>query len=95
MINPIARRSLTCLLEGETRHIQVTLGKPYEESGTFICEYEIIIGGKINTHKIAAIDGIQAIQLALFIIGSTLMSLPGASEWKWNNEAGTGFPTNL
>jgi hypothetical protein len=93
--NPIANRILTCLLNGHQEQVHIALGMPYADLDAFVCEYEIVIGETINTHKIMGIDGIQALQLALFMVGSTLGSLPGASEWKWNDEPNTGFPTDF
>jgi hypothetical protein len=93
--NPIANRRLTCLLDGKLQRAQVILGQPYEEDSSFVCEYEIAVGETVNAHKIAGTDGIQAIQLALFMVGSTLSSFPGATEWKWNDDAYTGFPASL
>jgi hypothetical protein len=93
--DPIARRSLTCLLEGHRQQVEVALRQPYAKDDIFVCEYEIIIGGIGRAYKIIGIDGIQAIQLSLFMIGSALSALPGASEWKWNSETSTGFPARL
>jgi hypothetical protein len=95
MDNPVASRVLNCLFGGNREKVVVRLGRPREEDGYFSCEYEISFAGRSETHKIAGADGVHALQLALFMIGSALHSLPGTSNWTWNGEPYTGFPTNL
>lgn len=95
MLSPVAERELSCLFEGRTEGVVVSLGCPREDDGHFVCEYEISFLGKSETYKIAGLDGIHALQLAVFMIGSTLLALPGTSDWTWNGEPYTGFPTSL
>jgi hypothetical protein len=93
--NPIASRTLNCLVSGIREEVVASLGHPQLEDDYFICEYEISVAGKRETYKIAGKDAIHALQLAMFMIGSTLASLPGASNWTWDGESHTGFPTSL
>ena len=95
MQNPIACRTLTCILNGERQEVRVILGQPYEDLGTYVCDYEIALGGTLTSNKIAGIDSVQAIQLALFMIGSSLASMEGITAWQWNGDSFTGFPSSL
>jgi uncharacterized protein DUF6968 len=92
----IASRSLTCVIDGQRQKVQVNLGEPYDDgNGAVTCAYEIVIGDQPTTHEIVGIDGIQALQLALFMAGSSLRSMSHASDWRYTNEAGSGFPSTL
>jgi len=93
--NPVATRVLNCLHEGHKKEVVVRLGQPREEDGCFSCEYEISFEGRSEVHKIAGVDGMHALQLAMFMVGSALLSLSGAGSWTWNGESHTGFPTSL
>lgn len=93
--NPIARRALNCTVNGKNEEVIIRLGNPTADSDHFICEYEISIGGKSETYRIIGLDSVHALQLAMFMIGSTLQSTPGASNWSWNGAPYTGFPTSL
>ena len=95
MENPIATRVLNCTVGGKRQEVTVSIGRPQEDNRSFRCEYEISFGGKTRLHAICGLDGVHAIQLAMFMIGSTLSSLPEASNWTWNEEPNTGFPTSL
>jgi len=86
---------LTCVLDGRVRDVRVTLGRPIEGDNDYVCEYEIAIGDTVKSHSIVGADGIQAVQLALIMVGSALSSLPGASDWRWNHEPYTGFPASV
>ena len=93
MENPIATRVLHCMVNGKPEQVTVNIGRPREDDGSFRCEYEIVFQGEHSKHAICGVDGIQAIQLVMFMVGSTLSSLAGASNWTCNGEWGTGFPT--
>ena len=54
-----------------------------------------MIGDHSTIQEIVGIDGIQALQLALFMVGSSLRSMSHASDWRWAGEAGSGFPSTL
>ena len=91
----IASRSLTCLTDGHRKEVRVNLGEPFADNGAFTCPYEIVIGNDSSVLAIQGIDGIQALQLALFMVGSSLRSMKNATDWRWANEAGSGFPSTL
>lgn len=91
----IANRLLTCLIDGHQQEVQVNLGEPFEDNGAFTCPFEIVIGTQSTILGITGIDGVQALQLALFMVGSSLRSMSYASNWRWANEAGSGFPSTL
>lgn len=91
----LANRLLTCVIDGHRQEVHVNLGVPFDDNGAFTCAYEIIIGNDSTVHAITGIDGIQALQLALFMVGSSLRSMSHASQWRWANEAGSGFPSSL
>jgi hypothetical protein len=91
----IASRLLTCLIDGHRQEVQVNLGEPYEGNGAFTCAYEIVIGDHSTIHEIVGFDGVQALQLAMFMVGSSLRSMPNASDWRCGNETGSGFPSTL
>ena len=93
--NVIASRLLTCVIDEQLQEVQVNLGMPYEDNGAFTCPYEIVIGGESTALAITGFDGIQAVQLALSMVGSSLRSMSNASQWRSGNEAGTGFPSTL
>lgn len=93
--NPVASRILTCMYKGVREEVIVGLGQPREEGTYFSCEYEISLAGVTETYKIAGLDGIHALQLAMFMAGSALVSLPGTSDWAWRGEPHTGLPTSL
>jgi hypothetical protein len=93
--NVVASRLLTCVIDGHPQEVQVNLGMPYDDHGAFTCRYEIVIGHNSTVLAIEGFDGIQALQLALFMVGSSLRSMSDASDWRCGNEAGTGFPSTL
>jgi hypothetical protein len=95
LINVIASRLLTCVIDGHLQEVQVNLGMPYEDDGAFVCPYEIVIDNESTGRAIVGFDGIQALQLAMFMVGSSLRSMSSASDWRCGNEAGTGFPSTL
>ena len=91
----IASRSLTCVIDGHRQEVRVNLGEPYDGHGAVSCAYEIVIGNESTVHEIIGFDGIQALQLAMFMAGSSLRSMSRASDWQCGNEAGTGLPSTL
>src|SRR5258708_34928537 len=91
----IASRLLTCVIDGRRQEVQVNLGEPFEDNGAFTCAYEIVISNHSTLLMISGIDGMQALQLALFMVGSSLRSMSHASDWRWGNQAGSGFPSTL
>lgn len=93
--NPIASRVLHCQIEGKTEEVIVRLGSPRQEEDYFTCEHEISIAGRSEAYQIIGLDSIHALQLAMYMVGSALQSIPGATNWSCNGEPYTGFPTSL
>ena len=91
----IASRVLYCQIEGKNEEVIVRLGLPEHEDDHFTCEYEISVAGESEAYQIIGLDSIHALQLAMFMVGSALQSIHGASNWSWNGEPHTGFPTSL
>lgn len=91
----VASRLLTCVIDAHRKEVQINLGEPYDANGGATCAYEIVIGDHSTIHEIVGIDGIQALQLALFMVGTSLRSMSEASDWRWADGAGSGFPTTL
>jgi len=91
----IASRVLHCQLAGKSQEVIVRFGIPRQEKDYFTCEYEISVAGESEAYQIIGIDSVQALQLAMFMVGSALKSMHGASDWSWNAEPDTGFPTSV
>lgn len=95
MSTPVASRILECTYKGKREKVEVHLGWPREEDGHFICDYEISLAGQTKAYKIGGLDSMQALQLALCMLGSMLDALPEAENWTWNGEPKTGLPKSL
>jgi hypothetical protein len=95
MMEVIASRTLSCELAGKSEEVVVRFGKPIQENGYFTCEYEIVIAGESEAYQIIGIDGVHALQLAMFMAGSALHFNQAASGWNWNGEPRTGLPSSL
>ena len=95
--NFVAQRSLTCKREGASIEATVYVGLPYEEHGGWACEYGVIFIGVSDKHiyKIIGEDSMQALQLAIAMLGTTLLNLEGTSDWRWNEEPYAGLPTGV
>ena len=91
----IASRLLTCVIDGQRQEVRVNLGEPFEDNGAFTCAYEIVIANDSTVHMIMGLDGIQALQLAMFMVGSSLKSMSNASGWRCAESEGFGFPSAL
>lgn len=93
----IASRVLTCKLSGHIVNVTVYLGRPFEEDGSWVCEYSVLFPGgtRIHSHKILGEDSMQALQLAIPMLGSTLLSLKDTSDWRWNGQPYTGLPKSI
>lgn len=95
MKNAIASRVLDCTVNGQEHQIAIEIGQPYEDRNCFCCQYAISLGGKVEEYSICGLDGVQALQAALFMVASTLNNLREATNFRLNGEPGTGFPTEL
>ena len=94
----IAVRMLTLVgVQGDAKKIEVIIGKPerFADSEDYFCPYKIIGLGKEKIKYAAGIDGIQAIQLAMKMIGADLYSSKEAKEgflkWEGGDEGDLGF----
>ena len=94
--NAIVTRLLTCKSEGQEVEVTVNVGCPVEEQDGWVCEYGVIFtGNRLNRiHKIIGEDSMQALQLAIMMLGSTVLSLEGTSDWRWNGEPYIGLPSS-
>ena len=95
MKESIASRVLRCELAGKSEEVTVRFGVPRQEDDYFTCEYEISIAGEIEAYQIIGSDSVHALQLAMFMAGSALRSIPGATGWSWNGEPYIGLPASL
>jgi hypothetical protein len=90
---PIAQRELE--LEGATK-VTVTIGKPEKFPGSddYYCPYQVVGLGDSKVRYAGGIDGVQALLLALEMIGADLYTSSEAQHGKlsWNEERALGFP---
>lgn len=91
----IASRVLHCQFEGKNEEVVVRFGTPRQESDYYTCEYETSMAGRSETYAIAGLDSVQAIQAAMFMAGSALKCIEGATDWSFNGEPRTGLPTSV
>jgi len=90
----IAERYLTLNAGGEDRQVRIALGRPYQEPDqSYFCPYRITGVGAELARRAGGVDGIQAIQLALVIIGGELSRY--SESLKWDGEPTTGFPASI
>jgi len=84
-------------MEGQTTEATVHVSLPFEEQGGWVCEYGVIFTGaeRQHVHQIIGEDSMQALQLAIAMLGSTLLTLEGTSDWRWNNEPFVGLPASV
>ena len=92
MKNPIASRVLICTMDGQDQQVSIQVGQPYEGENCFCCDYAISLDGQTEEYSICGLDGIQALQLAIRTVSSTLNNMRDAKNWTLNGEPGTGFP---
>lgn len=95
--NAVAQRSLTFKREGASVQATAYLGLPFEEHSCWVCEYGVISTGMEDKHihKIIGDDSMQALQLAIVMLGSMLSNLEGISDWRWNGEPYIGLPNSV
>jgi hypothetical protein len=90
----IAERSLTFSSDGTEKPVRVLIGRPYAESdGTYFCPYKIVGIDPEPIRRAGGVDGIQALQLALVMIGAELSIHSGSL--KWNDSEFPGFPKSI
>ncbi len=97
VVEPIASREL---LAGRDR-VFVTMGmpKPFDPDGMegFYCPYSIEFRGQKKVRYAGGADAVQALQLAMNMIGADLGLLARQQNIRifWDDERlGTGFPSN-
>jgi hypothetical protein len=93
----IATRSIEVLTkEGSPeRTMTVLIGRPTQEpTGEWRCPYQIIGDGSEHPFGALGLDAVQAIELALKIIGARLAATTEAREGRlrWAGERDLGFP---
>ncbi|MEJ7623685.1 MAG: hypothetical protein WKF34_06800 [Pyrinomonadaceae bacterium] len=96
----IASRSLTIKnADGKTSEFVVLIGKPCltEGSSNFYAPYQFRGIGKENVKYAAGVDTVQAIQLAMVMIGAELDAINSKTgnniRWECRDESGDfGFP---
>ena len=89
----IAERSLTFDSDGVEKPVRVQIGRPYAESdGAYFCPYRVVGLASEGTRRAGGVDAIQALQLALVMIGAELST--SSKSLKWDGESSTGFPAS-
>jgi hypothetical protein len=90
----MAERALTLSLDGVEKPIKVLIGRPYAEpDGGYFCPYRVTGVDSEQTRRAGGVDGIQALQLALVMIGAELSVHSGSV--KWNDSVFPGFPKSI
>jgi len=90
----IAERYLSLSMNGEERQIRIALGRPYQEPDhAYFCPFKIIGLEAERARRAGGVDSIQAIQLALVMIGAELSRY--SELLKWNGESSMGFPASI
>ena len=95
--NIAASRTLTCTMDGQTAEAEVHVSLPFEEHGGWVCEYGVTFKGaeRHYVHRIVGEDSMQALQLAIAMLGSVLLTLEGTSDWRWNDQPFVGLPASV
>ncbi len=94
----IASRSLTRERDGESTEIFVLIGKPrqIEDSSDFFAPYQFRGIGLEGIRYAAGVDAVQALQLAMVMIGAELVARskkPGNKiSWGHGRNGDLGFP---
>jgi len=73
----------------------VSLGRPTQEpTGEWLCAYQITGDGSNRSFGALGLDAVQAIDLAMHLIGARLADTAEAKEGRlrWSGESKLGFP---
>ncbi len=91
----IAERNLTLDSDGTEEVLTVQIGRPYyvEPDGVWFCPFNVIGLLPKGTRRAGGVDAIQALQLALVMIGAELST--SSKSLKWGGEPSTGFPASI
>src|SRR3569833_653935 len=79
----IASRVLTAVIDGQRQDVQINLGQPYQDHDAVTCAYEIVVGNASTVHEVVGIDGIQALVLAIFMVGFFLRAMSVGCDCLW------------
>jgi hypothetical protein len=83
------------------RIVKLSVGKPkaFPNSEGYYCPFQILGAGAENIKYAAGVDAIQALQLAMVMIGATLSflneELDGRLRWEGGSEGDFGFPSTI
>jgi uncharacterized protein DUF6968 len=81
-----------------TRRVRVLIGKPelFPEGPGYYCPFQISGAGSEDIKYAVGIDSVQALQLAMVMIGATLefrnQELGGILRWEGSSKGDLGFP---
>ncbi len=92
-IDVIAERTLTATIDGKSSDVVVRFGKPARHpKGDWACPYQISGIGDEKVRQAFGIDGVQALQLAMFSAGAVLSTHREEVKLTFLNEIQLGFP---
>jgi hypothetical protein len=95
-LDAIAERVLVATVQGQSFNVLVRFWKPMPRpKGEWICLYKFIGIGDERFQYAAGIDGVQALQLAMFAVGTELSVLQRDVKLALLGESDLGFPGNL
>lgn len=83
-----------------TQKVRVLIGKPeqFPEGPGYYCPFQISGAGSEDIKYAVGIDAVQALQLAMVMIGATLdfrnQELGGILQWEGSSKGDLGFPSN-
>ena len=89
----IAERRLEGEHEGHAITVTVKVGKPMPDpDGLWSCPYLISSPVKERSFYAGGADAVQALYLALYMIGAELRSVFGGLQLRWYGQEDLGFP---
>ena len=94
----IATRILRIMGDDDDVKVPIHIHMPVEDDRSWRCDYEICWPRKPRLSKAYGVDAVQALQLAMFAIGTELWANPWhhAGLLAWFDEGSEyGFPENL
>ena len=92
----IAERCLEGEHEGRAVVVTVKVGKPVPyPDGLWICPYVISSPVEERNFYAGGADSVQALYLALYMIGADLRHRYGERKLRWYGSEDLGFPTDL
>ena len=76
------------------REIKILIGKPREfaDHPDYYCPYQIVGIGNEKIRYAGGVDAVQALQLAVKIIGVKLQTSKEAEKLRWLDQTDLGFP---